>query len=295
MAKNIFRGTTEINNIYRGNTEVQKVYSGQTEIWAAAIGTPDADAFIAQVILDGGTLSATQQSAIQQLETDLRATPGLYSKLHAIYPLVGGGPAASKYNLKGAASSFTYTLGFNGSWLYPSTGVTVGNTTSYADTFLSPSGIVALGTGIGVHLYLTVNNQAVTQYDFGANSQALIMGFGNTTLYANFVSRPSDTYKTVAAAVTGVGDLYSSQHDANGTGNTSNWKNGTSLLSSAASGFTSTEALSFYLGNDNRFDQSPNEGGNKGYGFGCLSSYLDSTEMTGFNTAVQTYNSTLGR
>lgn len=36
MAKNIFRGTTEVSNIYRGQTAIDKVYRGQTEIWSAA-------------------------------------------------------------------------------------------------------------------------------------------------------------------------------------------------------------------------------------------------------------------
>lgn len=47
MAKNIFRGTTEVSNIYRGTTLLDKVYRGQTEIWSTgpAILPPHSPSF----------------------------------------------------------------------------------------------------------------------------------------------------------------------------------------------------------------------------------------------------------
>jgi hypothetical protein len=257
--------------------------------------TPDADAWIAQVTSDGGSLSSTEQAAVRTLETDLKSTTGLYDTLIAIYPLVGGDEASCKYNLKGAADSFTYTLGFvSGSWAFNANGaVNDGQRTSLADTYLSPADIAAAGTGIGLHIYLTVNNQAETSYDLGSDEQSVIAGFGNTTLYGNFNSS-SPSYLTSGGQVSGTGDLYSSQHDANGSGTTSVWKNGSSVNSASSQTWTTTNTLSFWLGNDNR-GSTPNEGGYKGYGFAGLGNYLDGTQMSGLNTAVQTYNTSLSR
>lgn len=260
---------------------------------AAVGGTPDADAWITQVIADGGSLTATEQQAVRDLETDLKATSGLYNDLIAIYPLVGGDEASCKYNLKDAASSFTYTMGFSGSWTFDANGCTGDGSTTYGNTDLSPNDIAGIGTGISLHVYLTVNVQAPSSYDLGANEQSVIAGFNNTTLYGNVTSAPSSAYQTATGQVTGVGNLYSMRHDTNGSGTMSILKDGTQV-NSATRTWTTSENNTFYLGNDHRFASNP-EYGNKGYGFAALGNYLDNTKMSGLNTAVQDYNTALSR
>jgi hypothetical protein len=97
-------------------------------------GDPDAQAFFNRVIIAGGTLSSTEQIAVTQLVRDLKSY-NIWSKMKALYPMVGASAAACAQNLK--SSSFTGT--FNGGITYSSTGITPNGTTGYMDTGLNPN------------------------------------------------------------------------------------------------------------------------------------------------------------
>jgi hypothetical protein len=62
---------------------------------------PDAAAFFQRVTDAGGSLSTTEQDAIFTLVADLKAD-GIWSKMKAIYPMVGASAAACAQNLKSA-------------------------------------------------------------------------------------------------------------------------------------------------------------------------------------------------
>ena len=293
---NIYLGGTDLSSaaLKLGSTDVAGAYLGGTLVWSpAAAGDADANAWIAQVNTDGGSLSATAEAAVTQLATDLKATTGLWTNLRAIYPLVGNNNASCKYNLKDASTSFTYTMNFQGGWTYNANGVTGNGSDTSGRTTLSPSILAGLGTGAGLHIYLTVNptNQTgATSYDWGTDEQSVIAGFNNTTLYGKY---GGGGYLTSGGQVPqgAVGDFYSSQND---TSTTFIYKNGSSVASrSEAVGSGVTDGWA--LGNDNRGGGSFPEPGIKGYGFAAISNYLSSAQMTAFNTAVQTYNSSLSR
>ena len=99
-----------------------------------ASGDADATAFFNRVTEAGGTLSATEQSAINTLVTDLK-TYGIWDKMKAIYPMVGASAAACAQNLK--SSSFTGT--FTSGWTFASTGALPNGTSAYMNTFYIPS------------------------------------------------------------------------------------------------------------------------------------------------------------
>ena len=67
----------------------------------------DAQAFFTRVTSAGGTLSATEKLATNQLVLDMKSA-GIWSSMKAIYPMVGASAAACAQNLK--SSSFTGTL-----------------------------------------------------------------------------------------------------------------------------------------------------------------------------------------
>ena len=94
----------------------------------------DAAAFFARVTAAGGTLSATEKNATNQLVLDLKAN-SLWTPMKAIYPMVGASAAACAQNLK--SSSFTGT--FNGSVTFASTGVTGNGLTGYMNSGFVPS------------------------------------------------------------------------------------------------------------------------------------------------------------
>jgi hypothetical protein len=75
-------------------------------VTAAGFDT-DAQAFFDRVTTAGGTLSATEQNAVNTLVVGMKAD-GIWTKMKAIYPMVGASAAACAQNLKSA--SFTGTL-----------------------------------------------------------------------------------------------------------------------------------------------------------------------------------------
>jgi hypothetical protein len=92
----------------------------------------DAQAFFNRVTTAGGTLSATEKNAINTLVIDLKGY-SIWTKIKAIYPMVGASAAACAQNLK--SSSFTGT--FTSGWTFASTGVTPNGTSAYFDTTLN--------------------------------------------------------------------------------------------------------------------------------------------------------------
>ena len=95
---------------------------------------PDAEAFItAAAITD-----ATQQSAVNQLVLDMKDA-GIWSKMKAVYPFVGGTATSHKWNLVNPVDSdAAFRLVFSGGWTHSATGALPNGTNAYADTFLNP-------------------------------------------------------------------------------------------------------------------------------------------------------------
>lgn len=114
----------------------------------------DAQAFFDRVTAAGGTLSATEKTAVNQLVLDMKSY-SIWTAMKAIYPMVGASAAACAQNLK--SSSFTGT--FNGGWTFASTGATPNGTTGYMDTGLTPS------------TELNVNSNGIGFYTSRANSE----------------------------------------------------------------------------------------------------------------------------
>ena len=125
---------------------------------ASQIASFDADAvaFFGRVTTAGGSLSATEKAAVNQLVLDLKAN-SLWTPMKAIYPMVGASAAACAQNLK--SSSFTGT--FTSGWTFASTGVTPNGTSAYMDTILTPS--VSLATNnFSISYYSRTNSNAST-------------------------------------------------------------------------------------------------------------------------------------
>jgi hypothetical protein len=121
----------------------------------------DAQAFFDRVTTAGGTLSATEQTATNQLVLDMKAA-GIWSAMRAVYPMVGASAAACAQNLK--SSSFTGT--FSSGWTFASTGVTGNGTSAYMDTNFNPS-INYNNFNNGYSIYCRTNS-STTRWDFGA-------------------------------------------------------------------------------------------------------------------------------
>jgi hypothetical protein len=113
---------------------------------------PDAQAFItAAAITD-----PTQQAAINTLVVDLKGY-SIWSKMKALYPMVGGTSSTHKWNLKDPRDlDAAYRLVFNGGWTHSSTGATPNGTNGYADTKF-PTNLFSSANNFGIGSYTRTN------------------------------------------------------------------------------------------------------------------------------------------
>lgn len=129
---------------------------------------PDVDAFLtATAITD-----STQVAAVAQLVADLK-TDGLWSKLKAIYPFVGGTAAAHKFNLKDPRDlDAAFRLTFVGGWTHSATGAMPSS--AYADTHFVPSSHFASADSGSLGFYSRslagVPTPAGPNYDMGCST-----------------------------------------------------------------------------------------------------------------------------
>lgn len=101
----------------------------------SALASTDRDAL---AFLEAAQIYNTNdQRAIVNLVRSLKRT-GLWSKMKAIYPFIGGTATSHKWNLKDPRDvDAAFRLQFFGGWTHSSTGALPNGTTAYADTFLN--------------------------------------------------------------------------------------------------------------------------------------------------------------
>jgi hypothetical protein len=238
----------------------------------------DAQAFFDRVTTAGGTLSATEQTAVNTLVVDMK-TAGIWSAMKAIYPMVGASAAACAQNLK--SSSFTGT--FTSGWTFASTGVTPNGSSAYMDTSLSPSANLGLNN---VHLsYYSRTNIISNQMEMGAyigtNLCYLIFNYNSTGFSA--LNCPDTPRTTPANPTTGflIGSRISSLEEKYYTNNVSQTR-------TAVSGGLST--VSIYVGAGNSGLYSSKE-----CAFSSIGDGLTDTQATDFYTAVNSFQVSLSR
>jgi len=124
---------------------------------------PDAAAFFQRVSDPGGTLTATEKTATNQLVLDLKAN-SLWTPMKAIYPMVGASAAACAQNLKSSSFTGTFTaVGVS----YASTGVTGNGTSGYMTTGFNPSIDASANSGC-LGFYSRTNNSSPNMAEIGA-------------------------------------------------------------------------------------------------------------------------------
>ena len=126
----------------------------------AASGTTEANAYLRAVVDAGGTgITSTVSAATVTLFTSL-VSNGLYDKIQAFYPMLGGNSSGCKFNGKNPLdTNAAFRLVFNGGWTFNSSGATSNGTTAYADTFLSGTSVNINDNHLSVYM---LNNTVYT-------------------------------------------------------------------------------------------------------------------------------------
>jgi len=251
-------------------------------IISSQIASFDADAlaFFARVTAAGGTLSATEKAATNQLVLDLKAN-SLWTPMKAIYPMVGASAAACAQNLK--SSSFTGT--FTSGWTFASTGVTPNGTSAYFNTNL-PSNTMSNGS-THMSYYSRTNAVGSGVIDMGTESPDFLIwynAFGASlgNFGVNMIYTPTIT-------------------DTRGFLLASKYTTTQGLIQ-----FNSTQQLKTGLTGDTRstkniFIGAINTGAPAGYfsakqtAFNSIGDGLTDTQASNFYTAVQAFQTTLSR
>ena len=261
-----------------------KLVAGQLPTQLGLIGSsdfgtdPDAQAFFDRVTAAGGTLSATEKTAIDTLVKQMKLD-GIWTLMKAIYPMVGASAAACAQNLK--SSSFTGT--FNGGVTYASSGVTFNGTTGYMNSQLNASSNLSVSS-LSFGGYSSTTGQTLGYH--GAYPPSYLMHSFASYNFTEFY-RTTGTRISIAGGIVGM-------VQANHSGTTSKIYGNNSLGATGTATMTSLPNTNMYIG-------AVSDGGTASIFENRLISYyyysdaLTDTQLSNHYTAVQAFQTTLSR
>lgn len=232
----------------------------------------DAEAFFTTA----GITDTTQKNAVNQLVLDLKSA-SIWTKMFAVYPFVGGTSSTHSYNLKNTAQ---YQITWSGTVTHNSNGITgngsngTGNTGfsgNVGTNFTVSSGSYGAYIRSGfntVHVFMGCVSNSVFFYN---NGGAVYTNYGSVLL-----STGAPTFTRLVAA-SHLSTTLTAYRDGGSVSSTT----GTPTTSAASDFYVlSTGATNFTTAN---------------LAFAYMSEGLTSGEISSLNTAVNTFQTTLGR
>lgn len=255
---------------------------------SASGGAVDADA--QAFITAAGITNPTQQGAINTLVVDLKGY-SIWTKMKAIYPIVGGSASSHAVNLK---TPGTFNLTFASGMTHSSTGMQGNGSSGYANSNFIPStnGLAYNNNHLS---FYSRTSTAIDFFDMGSSTTG-----AGTDLISLWTRRTANTagYDSGGAAFN---RLTSANSDGKGlyintapSTTAKIFKNGTSLVSKSltSASISSVNVLICGLteGSGGSFYYSSRQ-----CSFASIGNGLTDTEASNFYTAVQAYQTTLGR
>jgi hypothetical protein len=279
-------GTVNINNCKIGSTQVNEVRIGSTLVWQFSSIDPDAQAFITAA----GITNSTQQTAINTLVLSLKSN-GLWTKMKAVYPFVGGTASTHKFNLKDPRDlDAAFRLVFSGGWTHSATGATPNGTNGFADTKLSPLSVLSRNNN-SIGFYNRKLSPLINTYNGVGNPNWFIIG------NADGVNRRIDYWANASTGLTS-STTNAVQSMATGTRTSATlstiYRNGV-FSNNYAAASQILPSSNFYIGAVNTGTGGTIVYNDFEFAFFHISDGLTATEATNFYTAVQAFQTTLGR
>jgi len=260
-----------------GNAQYNLFVRQNFEHKAGVAYDADAQAFITAA----GLTNPIHKSAINQLVLDLKSY-GLWTKMKAVYPLVGGTAFTHKWNLKDPRDlNEAFRLVFAGTLTHNANGIT-GSTDGYAVTYVNAN----------THL-VAANNHISNYCSTDTNGSIVDMGSANLALFQRF-SNTARSYNTTADIINVANTTSLGFYVSTRTSTTSHklYKNASVLGSSTA--LTTASLTSSVIGLLNPQDFGSYYS-NRRYGWFSIGEGLNDTEEANLYTAVQAYQTILGR
>ena len=256
-----------------------------TQSILAGGGGPAVDADAQAFITAASITDPTQQAAVNTLVVDLKGY-NVWTKMKAIYPFVGGTNSQHTWNLRNTAQ---YQISWQGGVTSSNLGVKFNGTNSYGNTGFNPSLNSTLNSnGLG---FYSGTNLSETSAD-PVNMGALNLGDFYLILKSNptFTGRLNSTSISASSAI--MRGFFSAQKTSATV--TTIYKESTSLATGNSGG--SLPNVNLFLGTLN-LAGTPYGSGYivNDMRFAYISDGLNSTEISNLYTAVQAFNTTLGR
>jgi hypothetical protein len=264
---------TDAANLYNAIQTFQT--SLGRSIGTQTVSDADAQAFVTNAAI----VDQVEANAVNKLVIDMKAA-GVWSKMKAIYPFVGGSASSHKFNLKDPRDlDAAFRLVFNGGWTHSSNGAQPNGTNGYADTFYIPSiqasqnshhlsyysrteqdaNSVDIGCSIWPNGYdfLQIKTSGISYY--GINILAAFDTYTNSSSIGYFIanrtaSNDQDLFKSGTKVKNGTAQSHSvlcnisvaisALKNANGT--YTNYSSKQVAFSSIGDGLSDTEAANFY-------------------------------------------------
>jgi hypothetical protein len=236
---------------------------------------PDAQSFITAAAIT----NPTQQTAINTLVVSLKAN-GIWTKMKAIYPFVGGTNAQHAWNLKNTTQ---YKITWYGGVTSSSNGIIGNGTNGYGDTFLNNNVMDQNNAHISVYSRTNTQNFAC---DIGSwNSQ---FGLAIYTGYLNNIRMSLNSATLALLSNTNSQGFYLGSRLVSNSINIQ--KNSTQTPTSSLVVTPITTSVKIL-----RPGEFNGEYTNRNLAFASIGDGLTDTESTNLYTAVQTFQTTLGR
>jgi len=218
-------------------------------------------------------------------------TAGIWTKMKAVYPMVGGTATSHKFNLVNPVdTNAAFRLVFNGGWTHSSTGALPNGSNTYADTFLTPSTSYSVANSGHLSYYSRTDSNVSTEREMGAMT---------STIYSDLALRYSSTSHgrwgetsspTTTSSTNSLGFYIASRTTSNSL---KLFKNGNQVLTSSTNG-NSLPTVKFYIGSQN-VNNTATSYSSKQCAFASIGDGLTDAEATTFYNAVQAFQTTLGR
>lgn len=251
-------------------------------------GQTEAQTYMSAVISGGGTLDSTMSGATYQLFNDLFVA-GLWTKLYAFYPLLGGNSSGGQ--AVNGKTPGTRNMTWNGGLTFSTDGVVSNGTTGYGNTSCNPLNI---GTVNSFHMsfYSRTNQQnSASQFDIGANdaiNRTQLNSRSTSDLLQGAVNTDGAQLSLSNTDSTGLFTV-----TRRGLNDTEFYRNSTSLGNSSIAS-TGRPNLSIFLGRRN-YPTLPENPTTRQYAFTTIGTSLTDTDVTNLYNAIQTFQTTLGR
>jgi hypothetical protein len=269
------------------------VYIGSTLIWSYSAFDPDAQLFITNAAIT----EPVQQNAVNNLVINLK-NYGIWSKMKALYPMVGGTAAQHKFNLKNPLDTdAAFRLVFNGGWVHSSTGSTPNGVNAYADTKCNPF-LNLTGYSQHVSMYSRTQNTSVNGVNMGVFVSPATSEISLYQYYSAVSVKGGSSYEypTYAVTINNTNTLGLQVVSRTANNSLKLHFNGSLLQTNTNTETKTRPNADMFIGASNFFGTTgPTQYTPHENAFSSIGDGLTDTEAANYYTAVQTFQTSLNR